>query len=90
MQERSRRIGAVPTKQCDVENQLRIDVDCSIQLRLLGIYFDCGLVNGDPRPLRRPQNSYISDELWEDLDLSIVGGPHTLSASRGTQFQTAP
>jgi len=31
VQECSRWIGAVPTKQCDVEDQLCVDVDCSVQ-----------------------------------------------------------
>jgi len=46
-QECSRRISAVPTKQRDVENQLCVDVDCSIQPGLLVVELDHGLVDGD-------------------------------------------
>jgi hypothetical protein len=40
------------TEQRDVEEQLRVDVDCSIQPRLLAVDLDSGLVDGDPRRLR--------------------------------------
>jgi hypothetical protein len=52
-QERSCWIGAVPSKQHHVENQLCVDVYCSIQPRPLTVDFDSGLANGDPLRLRR-------------------------------------
>ena len=52
MQKRSRRIGATPTKQCDVKNRLCLEDYCSVQPRPLAVDLDSGPVNCDPRRLR--------------------------------------
>ncbi|GAA0278182.1 hypothetical protein GCM10009000_111790 [Halobacterium noricense] len=52
LQKRSRWIGAMPLKQRDIEDQLCVDVYCSIQPRPLTVNFDSSLVNGDPLRLR--------------------------------------
>jgi hypothetical protein len=46
-------IGTVMTKQRDIENQLCVEVYCSIQPRPLTVNFDSGFVDRDPRRLRR-------------------------------------
>lgn len=51
-EERSRRIGAMSSEQRDIENYLRVDVYCSIQLRPLTVNLDSGFVDGDPLRLR--------------------------------------
>lgn len=53
MEKRSRRIDAMPTKHGDVEEQLRLDIYYSVYPRPLTIEFDSGLVDRDPRRLRR-------------------------------------
>ena len=47
MQERSRRIGAVASEQPTVENQLRVKIYRSVQLKPLAVYLDSGLVKSD-------------------------------------------
>jgi len=48
LQKRSRWIGAMSPKQRDIEDELRLDVYCSIQPRPLTVNLDSGLVNSDP------------------------------------------
>jgi len=38
----------MPPKQRDIEDELRLDVYCSIQPRPLTVNLDSGLVNSDP------------------------------------------
>ena len=45
-------VSAVPTEQRDVENQLCVEIYCSVQPRPPTVNFDNGLVNLDPRRLR--------------------------------------
>jgi hypothetical protein len=52
VQKRSRQIGSMASEQLNVENQLCVEVDCSIQPRPLAVDLDSDLVNGDPLRLR--------------------------------------
>ncbi len=54
LQKRSRRISTMSTKQRNVENQLLLEVYCSIQPRPLAVSLDSGFVDNDPRRRRRP------------------------------------
>jgi hypothetical protein len=60
MQKRSRRISTMPSEQLYVENQLSLDVYCSIQPRSLAVNFDSGFVDRDPRrrSRRRVRNAF--------------------------------
>jgi hypothetical protein len=52
MQKRSSWIGPVSSEQIDTQNQLGVEVYCSIQPRPLTIDFDSSLVYSDPLRLR--------------------------------------
>jgi hypothetical protein len=52
MQKRSSWIGPVSAEQIDTQNQLGVEVYCSIQPRPLAIDFDSGFVYSDPLRLR--------------------------------------
>ncbi len=89
MQKRSSWIGASPTKGCDIENEFRVEVYCSVRPRSIAVTPDSGFVNRDPRRRSRPQNMRCSDGPHESEALVDVGGFGTLSASRCTQCQIA-
>jgi len=64
MQKRSSWIGAVRPEQIDTQNQLVVEVYCSIQPRPLAIDFDSGLIYGDPLRLRlRRVGNAVSDSM---------------------------
>jgi hypothetical protein len=52
MQKRSSWVGPVSSEQIDTQNQLGVEVYCSIQPRPLAIDFDSGFVYSDPLRLR--------------------------------------
>jgi len=52
MQKHSSWIGAMSSEQIDTQNQLGVEVYCSIQPRPLAIDFDSGFVYRDPLRLR--------------------------------------
>ena len=53
VKESSRWISPVSSEQLYIKNQFCVKVDCSIHPRPLIVNFDSGLVNRDPRRLRR-------------------------------------
>jgi hypothetical protein len=53
VEERSRWIGAMPSKNLRIENQLCIEIDCSVYPTQVAVDPDSSLVNRDPRRLRR-------------------------------------
>lgn len=83
VQKRSRRIGAMPTKQHDIKNQLCLSIYCSVQPRPLTINFDSSLIDCDPLRLRlRRVVSAVSQPMNPVPDRSIRAFNASFSENR--------
>jgi hypothetical protein len=87
VEKRSRWIGAVTLEDLGIENQLCLEIDCSVHPTQVAIDPDSSLVNCDPRRRRRPQKSEISDWLRQTSVLPSVNGSGPLSVARCTYLK---